>query len=130
MPKKKASGAKSSPATSVPEPPNGRAGKAAKSPARSALTGDGSVAAAEGAALPARKAATRPKSAAKRRPAPSRSNPAPTAASDDRFRDAVSRLAYHFWEARACPEASPDDDWLRAESAVREVLKKLSSASA
>jgi hypothetical protein len=45
---------------------------------------------------------------------------------DNRFREAVSMLAYHFWEARGFPEGSADDDWTRAECALREVMEKMS----
>jgi hypothetical protein len=27
----------------------------------------------------------------------------------------IARLAYEFWEARGCPDGSPEEDWLRAE---------------
>ena len=26
----------------------------------------------------------------------------------------VSQLAYSYWQARGCPDGSPDEDWLRA----------------
>lgn len=29
--------------------------------------------------------------------------------------DQIAALAYGLWEARGCPEGSPDDDWLQAE---------------
>lgn len=47
-------------------------------------------------------------------------------AESDRFREAVARLAYHFWEVRNGQDNGPDGDWIRAEWAVREVLEKLS----
>jgi hypothetical protein len=28
----------------------------------------------------------------------------------------IARLAYSYWQARGCPEGSPDEDWLRAEA--------------
>ena len=28
----------------------------------------------------------------------------------------VARLAYEFWEARGCPDGSPEEDWFRAEN--------------
>jgi hypothetical protein len=27
----------------------------------------------------------------------------------------IAQLAYILWQARGCPEGSPDEDWLRAE---------------
>ena len=27
----------------------------------------------------------------------------------------IAALAYALWQARGCPEGSPDEDWLRAE---------------
>jgi hypothetical protein len=50
-------------------------------------------------------------------------------AESDRFREAVSRLAYHFWEVRNLQDGGPDEDWLRAERAVQEVLEKMSPRS-
>jgi len=32
------------------------------------------------------------------------------------LREQIARLAYSYWEARGCPEGSPDEDWLRAEA--------------
>lgn len=34
-------------------------------------------------------------------------------------REAVSRLAYSYWEARGCENGSADEDWYRAEAALR-----------
>jgi len=31
----------------------------------------------------------------------------------------IARLAYSYWEARGCQGGSPEEDWLRAERAVR-----------
>jgi hypothetical protein len=28
----------------------------------------------------------------------------------------IERLAYSYWQARGCPEGSPEEDWLRAEA--------------
>jgi hypothetical protein len=28
----------------------------------------------------------------------------------------IARLAYSYWQARGCPEGSPEEDWLRAEA--------------
>jgi hypothetical protein len=30
----------------------------------------------------------------------------------------IARLAYSYWQARGCPEVSPEEDWLRAEAEV------------
>jgi hypothetical protein len=70
------------------------------------------------------------KETAQSRPAPAKSNSPQPPPSDDGFREAVTRLAYHFWEARASQDGSPDEDWRRAENAVREVLVKMSSSAA
>ena len=32
----------------------------------------------------------------------------------------ISKLAYQFWQARGCPEGSPDDDWLEAERQLQD----------
>lgn len=31
----------------------------------------------------------------------------------------VKRLAHEYWHARGCPEGSPEEDWFRAEQAVK-----------
>jgi hypothetical protein len=53
----------------------------------------------------------------------------PALTEDDRFREAVARLAYHFWEVRGRNEGSAHEDWARAETAVREVLEVLPRSS-
>jgi hypothetical protein len=78
----------------------------------------------------ARKGTTGAKKMSQARPAPSRANSPQTSPDNDGFREAVTRLAYHFWEARASRDGSPDEDWRRAEIAVREVLAKMSSSAA
>jgi len=30
----------------------------------------------------------------------------------------IARLAYSYWQARGCPEGSPEEDWFRAEAAL------------
>jgi hypothetical protein len=82
------------------------------------------------AALAARKSATRVKKRVQARPATAKSNSPQPPPNNDGFREAVTRLAYHFWEVRASPDGSPDEDWRRAENAVREVLAKVSSSAA
>jgi DUF2934 family protein len=32
----------------------------------------------------------------------------------------IARLAYSYWQARGCPEGSPEEDWLRAEATLRQ----------
>jgi hypothetical protein len=32
----------------------------------------------------------------------------------------IAALAYSLWEARGCPEGSPEEDWLNAERALNE----------
>ena len=32
----------------------------------------------------------------------------------------IAALAYSLWEARGCPEGSPEEDWLSAECALNE----------
>lgn len=42
-----------------------------------------------------------------------------TAMTDSEYtvdREEVERLAYSYWEARGCPEDSPEEDWYRAEA--------------
>jgi hypothetical protein len=36
--------------------------------------------------------------------------------------EAIALLAYFYWEARGCPRDSPDEDWFRAESELRNRL--------
>jgi len=36
--------------------------------------------------------------------------------------EAIALLAYFYWEARGCPHHSPDEDWFRAEAALRDRL--------
>jgi Protein of unknown function (DUF2934) len=40
----------------------------------------------------------------------------PIPASD---RETIARLAYCLWQARGCPEGSPEEDWFKAEREVR-----------
>jgi Protein of unknown function (DUF2934) len=32
----------------------------------------------------------------------------------------IAQLAYSYWQARGCPEGSPEEDWLRAEADLRD----------
>jgi hypothetical protein len=34
-------------------------------------------------------------------------------------REEIARLAYSYWEARGCQGGSPEEDWFRAERALR-----------
>ena len=36
--------------------------------------------------------------------------------------EVVALLAYFYWEARGCPRDSPEEDWFRAESELRNWL--------
>ena len=36
------------------------------------------------------------------------------------YHEQIARLAYSHWQARGCPEGSPEEDWFRAESELRE----------
>lgn len=131
MPRKQRSDAKSSPATGKPEPTlSSQPARAGKSAARSAAAEGEPGAASKSTSLPRRRVANRSKKAAEARAALPLANPPQTTADTDGFRAAVSSLAYHFWEVRASAQGSPDEDWVRAEKALQEVLEKLSSTSA
>lgn len=34
-------------------------------------------------------------------------------------RTLVAAIAYEYWKLRGCPEGSPEEDWFRAEAALR-----------
>ncbi len=34
--------------------------------------------------------------------------------------DDIALLAYSYWEARGCPNGSPEEDWFRAERELRQ----------
>lgn len=34
-------------------------------------------------------------------------------------REQIAQLAYSYWQARGCPEGSPEEDWLRADAELR-----------
>jgi hypothetical protein len=36
--------------------------------------------------------------------------------------EAIARMTYFYWEARGCPNDSPDEDWFRAEAESRNRL--------
>jgi Protein of unknown function (DUF2934) len=39
-------------------------------------------------------------------------------------REEIARLAHAYWEARCCPDGSPEEDWFRAEKALREQARE------
>jgi hypothetical protein len=41
--------------------------------------------------------------------------------------EAIGRLAYFYWEERGCQNDSPDEDWFRAESELRDRLAAAAS---
>ena len=41
--------------------------------------------------------------------------------------EAIARLAYFYWEERGFPNDSPDEDWLRAETELRNRLAAAAS---
>ena len=40
----------------------------------------------------------------------------------------ISKLAYQLWQARGCPEGSPDEDWLEAEGQMQDRSENLLSS--
>ena len=60
-------------------------------------------------------AAPRRQTAAKTRTPRARTTAPSAAISPAPSREEIARLAYSFWEARACQGGSPEEDWLRAE---------------
>jgi len=41
--------------------------------------------------------------------------------------DEIARLAYSYWKARGCPDGSPEEDWLRAESDLQALASGLAA---
>ena len=35
------------------------------------------------------------------------------------FHEEIAALAYSLWQARGCPEGTPDDDWFKAEEVLQ-----------
>lgn len=35
------------------------------------------------------------------------------------LQEEIAALAYSLWQARGCPEGTPDEDWFKAEEALR-----------
>jgi len=57
--------------------------------------------------------------------------PFATTGDSDQLREAISRLAYSFWEARGCQGGCPEEDWLRAETEIRgTIAARVAPASA
>ena len=57
-----------------------------------------------------------PEQATKPAPAPK----PPAASFESRLtHEDIAALAYSLWEARGCPEGTPDEDWLNAEKALK-----------
>ena len=81
------------------------------------------VAVSSGAAAPARRKSASPKRVA--RPSvgiyntPASEPEALSVAPAGSFHEAVTRLAYSYWEARGFVGGSPEEDWLRAEQELR-----------
>jgi hypothetical protein len=40
----------------------------------------------------------------------------------------ISRLAYSYWQARGCPIGSPEEDWYRAETELRQPITATAAA--
>jgi hypothetical protein len=49
---------------------------------------------------------------------PSESSP-PTDISEPVIFQDIAALAYRYWQARGCPDGSPEDDWFKAEYELR-----------
>lgn len=44
---------------------------------------------------------------------------APTNVSEPVNQQEIAELAHELWQARGCPDGSPDEDWFRAEQELR-----------
>lgn len=42
----------------------------------------------------------------------------------DSTHEDITAVAYSLWQARGCPEGSPEEDWFKAESALKAKLEK------
>jgi hypothetical protein len=51
-----------------------------------------------------------------KRPRPSDVLAPTTASGSAPEHEQIARLAFSYWQARGCPEGSPEEDWLRAEA--------------
>ena len=52
------------------------------------------------------------------KPAPAPQTPATSIESHPTHED-IAALAYSLWQARGCPEGTPDEDWFNAETALK-----------
>jgi len=50
---------------------------------------------------------------------------APKEISEPENRQAIAALAYEFWQARGCPDGTPEEDWFRAEQEIAASKKML-----
>ena len=41
----------------------------------------------------------------------------------------IAALAYEFWQARRCPDGTPDEDWFRAEETLKNRARSISTAA-
>jgi hypothetical protein len=41
----------------------------------------------------------------------------------------TAALAYALWQARGCPDGTPDEDWFRAEEALKNRRRSISTAA-
>jgi hypothetical protein len=44
---------------------------------------------------------------------------APTEISEERHFQDIAAVAYRYWQARGCPDGSPEEDWFKAEYELR-----------
>ena len=41
----------------------------------------------------------------------------------------IAALAYEFWQAKGCPDGTPDEDWFRAEETLKNRARSISTAA-
>jgi hypothetical protein len=129
MPRKQITHSEASVTAGAAGRPSGEpSAKSGKNPANAA-TGARESAAREAVRASRPSVGVGSKKAARARTAKPEERPSATELHADSFREAVSRLAYHFWQVRSSQGETADDDWLRAEQAIREVLEKASHRS-
>ncbi len=49
------------------------------------------------------------------------SAPGPGVLVEPATHEQIATLAYQFWQARGCPQGSPEEDWFRAEEELKPV---------